>query len=622
MGIIKHLRERRLFQIAVSYIAFGWVVLEVFDQLTGKGILPVVSYHLAFIWFVVGIGASLLIGWHHGEKGKQRAPVSEVVLLAMLGLVALGMSGRTVSKVRAEAQRAELQQNQLDLRRIAVMYFRDDSPDGEYRYLADGITEELIAELTQVQGLSVISRNGTMPFRGQDVSPDSVAKVLEAGTVVEGIVEPRGKRLRIHISLIEGQSGAAFERVSFDMDAANELVLGDSVVEQTGRLLRSYLGEEVRLQRSAAGTRNTAAWALLQRGEKASKDAEAAVRAHDMHTASLHWARADSLLAEAQELDRDYPDPSIARAFLWYRQARLAVTAGTPAQAVPFIEAGVKHADEALRRSRTAARAYDLRGTLNYFRWVQKFEHDAAAQEKLLQQARVDLETAVRYDPLLASAHSTLSHLHYTLDDLSTGLVAAQKAYEADMYLEVANDVLWRLFNGSVGLGNFSKARTWCDEGLKRFKTDSRLVACRLWLMITPGVGPGEVDIDTAWAITARAKALAPSKRGEHLRNEQLVAGAIARAAKREQSAALADSARAVLRRAASAITAELDPTRSLLLEEAYVWVLLGDKEKAVDVLYQHAAADPHAYRHHGETSWFFRDLESDPRFRELFGLD
>jgi len=140
--------------------------------------------------------------------------------------------------------------------------------------------------------------------------------------------------------------------------------------------------------------------------------------------------------------------------------------------------------------------------------------------------------------------------------------------------------------------------------------------------MITPGVDPSQVDIDTAWAITARAKALAPSKHAEHLRNEQFVAGVIARAAKREQSTALADSARAVLRRASGAITAAVDPTRSLLLEEAYIWVLIGDKEKAVDVLYQHAAADPHAYRHHGETSWFFRDLEADPRFRELFGLN
>ena len=274
-----------------------------------------------------------------------------------------------------------------------------------------------------------------------------------------------------------------------------------------------------------------------------------------------------------------------------------------------------------MRRSKTAARAYELRGTLRYFRWMQKVEPDAKAQETLLQDARTDLETAVRYDPLLASAHSTLSHLHYTLDDIASGVVAAQKAYEADMYLEVANLVLSRLFKGSIALGNFSKAKSWCDEGTKRFPTDSRLVACPLHLMVTPSVE--RPDVDLAWATAARFAALAPAARAEHVENQLLVAAVIARTARREESAALADSARAVLQRAMAAATPELDPTRSLLMLEAHVWAVLDEKDRAVDVLYQHAAADPHAYeRTRGETSWWFRDLESHPRYRQLIGLN
>jgi TolB-like protein len=618
MGVFKKLRERRLFQIAVSYAGIGWVALEVTDQLTDQGVLPATLYRLALIWFLVGIPASLLVGWHHGEKGRQRAPASEIAALVILALLALGMSGRTVGRSRAEAQLAAARENPLDLRRIAVMYFRDDSPNAEYQYLADGLTEDLIAELAQVQGLTVISRNGSIQFRGVDVTPDSVARALHAGTVVEGSVEPRGKRLRVDISLVEGESGAVFERVAFDMDPANELVLRDSVAEQTGRLLRSYLGEEVRMQRSAAGTRNRAAWALLQRAEKARKDAEAAVREHEMDAAAQHFARADSLLTQAEQLDRDWADASIGRAAIWYRQSRLA---SSPALAVPLIEAGLDHANEALRRSKTAARAYELRGTLRYFRWMQKVEPDAKAQETLLQDARTDLETAVRYDPLLASAHSTLSHLHYTLDDIASGVVAAQKAYEADMYLEVANLVLSRLFKGSIALGNFSKAKSWCDEGTKRFPTDSRLVACPLHLMVTPSVE--RPNVDSAWAIAARFAALAPAARAEHVENQLLVAAVIARTARREESAALADSARAVLQRAMAAATPELDPTRSLLMLEAHVWAVLDEKDRAVDVLYQHAAADPHAYeRTRGETSWWFRDLESHPRYRQLIGLN
>jgi TolB-like protein len=621
MGIFQQLRERRLFQIAISYAGIGWAILEVTDQLADRGIAPELLYRVVLIWVLVGIPASLLVGWHHGEKGKQRAPVSEIAVLAVLAIFALGMSASTVGRQRTSAQLAAAQENPLDLRRIVVTYFRDDSPNGDYQYLADGITEDLIAELTQVQGLSVVSRNGSMQFRGLDVSPDSVAKSLNAGTVVEGSVEPRGKRLRVRINLLEGQSGAVFGRVAFDLDAADELVLRDSVTEQTGRLLRSHLGDEVRMQRSAAGTRNTAAWALLQRAEKLRKDAEAAVRAHDMENATALYERADSLLVDVEQLDREWSEPSIARAAIRYRQSRLA--ASSPTQAVRLIEAGLAHANEALRRSKTAARAYELRGTLSYFRWMLKVESDAKAQEALLQNARVDLETAVKYDPLLASAHATLSHLQIQLDDVSSAVLAAQKAYEADMYLEVADLVLWRLFNGSLGLGNFSKAKSWCDEGVRRFPTDSRLVACPLHLMMTPSVELP--DIDSAWAIAARAAALAPSARAEaeRVQNEMLVAAAIARTARHQQSTTLADSSRAVLRRAAASAGPELDPTRSLLSLEAYVWVLLGDKERAVGALYQHAAADPQAYaRTRGETSWWFRDLEDHPRYRQLIGLN
>jgi TolB-like protein/tetratricopeptide (TPR) repeat protein len=623
MGIFRQLRERRLFQIAISYAGVGWAVLEVTDQLADRGVLPQseLLYRLVLIWFLIGIPASLLIGWHHGEKGKQRAPASEIGVLAVLAIFALGMSASAVGRVRSSAQLAAAQENPLDLRRIVVTYFRDDSPNSEYQYLADGITEDLIAELTQVQGLSVVSRNGSVQFRGLDVSPDSVARALRAGTVVEGSVERRGKRLRVHINLLEGQSGAAFGRVAFDLNSADELVLRDSVTEQTGRLLRSHLGDEVRMQRSAAGTRNTAAWALLQRAEKLRKDAEAAVREHDMESATVLFGRADSLLVDAEQLDRDWAEPSIARAVIWYRQSRLA--ASSPAQAVPLIEAGLTHASEALSRSKTAARAYELRGTLRYFRWLMKVEPDAKAQEALLQDARADLETAVKYDPLLASAHATLSHLQINLDDVSSAVLAAQKAYEADMYLEVADLVLWRLFEGSIGLGNFSKAKSWCDEGVKRFPADSRLVACPLYLMITPSVELP--DVDSAWAVAARAAALAPSARAEaeRVQNEMLVAAVIARTARMRQSPTLTDSARTVLRRAAAAAGPGVDPTRQLLKVEAYVWMLLGEKDRAVAALYQHAAADPHAYeRTRGESSWWFRDLEDQPRYRQLIGLN
>ena len=66
----------------------------------------------------------------------------------------------------------------LDPRRIAVMYFEDDSKTHDLSYLADGLTEALIARLRAVQGLDVVSMNGAALFRDGGVAPDSIARAL------------------------------------------------------------------------------------------------------------------------------------------------------------------------------------------------------------------------------------------------------------------------------------------------------------------------------------------------------------------------------------------------------------------------------------------------------------
>jgi TolB-like protein len=618
MRIFQELRERRLFQIALSYAGIGWAILEVTDQLADRAIVPEIVYKLVLIWVLLGIPATVLIGWHHGEKGKQKAPLSEIIAIVVLVLIASGLTFSTVSRERALQDFATAAENPLEMRRLAVMYFRDDSPGGEYQYLADGLTEDLIAELSQVPSLSVVSRNGSLQFRGSDAPPDSIARVLGAGTLVDGSVEQRGQRLRVSIALREGQSGQVFKRVGFDMDPAELIGVRDSVSVETARLLREWLREEVRARQSASSTRNTAAWGLLQRAEKTRKDAEVAVAAGDSDTALQLFEAADSLLAQAQEMDRSWAEPPVARAAIAYRRSRL--VQGTPPAAMEFVRAGLELTEEALRRSNTAARAYEMRGTFNYFTWLLRVTTDPAEHEALLQSARADLEMAVRFDPLLASAHATLSHL-YTQDDVSSAVVAAQKAYDADAYLEVADLVLFRLFTGSQDLGNFTSARRWCDEGRRRFPEDYRFVQCELRQMITPGVD--RPDVDLAWRLLARQEEFVPEPRRayERARAEMMVAGAIARAA-RTGSPALQDSARAVLDRARAQVTPQLDPVGDLLGVEAYIRVLLGEKERAVGLLQQQLAANPLLFsRTRGEVSWWWRDLQDQPRFREMVGL-
>ena len=136
----------------------------------------------------------------------------------------------------------------LDPHRIAVLYFQGDGTEDSLGYLADGLTEGLIRELDQVQGLEVISKGGVAPFRGDYIPRDSVARALKAGTLVTGEIERRGGRLRTTVRLVDGGSGADFERASFEQPAGNLLAIQDTLTQKVAGLIRQRLGEEVRLR--------------------------------------------------------------------------------------------------------------------------------------------------------------------------------------------------------------------------------------------------------------------------------------------------------------------------------------------------------------------------------------
>src|SRR5688572_18797087 len=129
MTLFRQIRERRLFQVALSFVGGAWVVLEVTDQFTSRGVLPELAYQIVLMWVIVGVPAALLIGWYHGEKGDQKAPRSEIAALSVLALIGIGLSLSRVSAHRAEASVKAASENVLETRRVAVMYFQDGTSD-------------------------------------------------------------------------------------------------------------------------------------------------------------------------------------------------------------------------------------------------------------------------------------------------------------------------------------------------------------------------------------------------------------------------------------------------------------------------------------------------------------
>ena len=498
----------------------------------------------------------------------------------------------------------------LDPHRIAVLYFQGEEAGDSLGYLADGLTEGLIQELDQVPGLDVVSKSGVAAFRGDEIPRDSVSRALRAGTLVTGDVEEKAGRFRVTVRLVDGESSAEFERASFESPAGNVLAIQDTLAQKVAELIRSRLGEEIRLREQRNRTESVAAWSLVQRAEQARKRAEALVGEKDTTGAiGRSLEAADSLYAQAHSADPNWTEPLAGRAAVAYRRSRLVGLDG--AAALPWIEKGEKFADELLVMAPQDPDGLEVRGSLRYWKWLLNLETDPVAAKRLLANAEADLEAAVRVRPSQAGSWAMLSHLYNNTKGTTDAKLAGQRAYEADAYLSNADQVLNRLFLASYDLSQFVDATHWCEEGARRFPGDYKFTKCQLWLMTTKAREP---DAAAAWKLADSLPLIVPAGRREIEGREarMLVAMVLARAG-------LMDSARRVAERARGG--PDIDPTQSLAWDEIYVRILVGDKDAALKALKSYLAVNPKVRANLAEQpNWWFRSIEDDPRYKALVG--
>ena len=531
-----------------------------------------------------------------------------VALFVALGVVAVTGAAWAGKAFIWDARRAGVTNGAGGFRpqRIAVLYFKDLSPDKRLGYLADGLTESLIDDLARVSALDVISTGGISPFRGKDVPRDSIARTLEAGTLVDGSVAPEGNNIRVTVRIVDGNSGTDFKEASVVEPLSNPLGLRTKLAEQLALMLRPWLGDEVRLRASRAGTQNPNAWSLVQRAEKMRKDADLIEQRGHVADAAAQLVAADTLLAQAEPLDPRWTEPIVLRGTIAGRQEKLSTD---PADIAKWDSIGIAQADRAIALDPRDADALELRGTLRVRPIIRGLVSDQRKVDDLVRAADLDLRAAIAVNPNQAGALERLSALQYLKQDPVESHNLAQRAYEADAYLTAAPQILWRLYATSYDLEQFVNAQKWCDEDKRRFPEDLFAARCQLWIMTTKAVRADPVE---ARRRAAEYESVAPPQQREYYRHEgQIVVAAVL------GRAGLPDSARHVLVQARADRT--IDPRGELMGYEAVVRTMLGDKREAVDLLQQYLTDHPEHRRGFGKVNaWWWRDLQSDPRFKSL----
>jgi serine/threonine-protein kinase len=497
----------------------------------------------------------------------------------------------------------------FDPRHIAVLYFQQRTPQDSLTYLADGLTEELIHQLSRVPTLQVISQNGVGAYRQTNVPPDSIARALKVGTLVQGIVARSGSRLRLTVALIDGETGAELGSTAIERPYQEIFALQDALAQEVAIFLRKRLGEEI--EKKMATTRaetHPRAWHLVQQAGEHTRDINELLAAGDTSVAAVHLDKADSLLALAQREEPRWARPSVARGRIAYSRLDLVGTADRR-YSDRWTALALVYADRALQIKPDDPEALELRGTVRYYRWLLNLARTPAEASRLLSAAQADLEAAVAKDPTAAGAWTVLSHLRMNQSQSALAKVAALRAYEADPYLASAQEAVWRLFQSSLDLEDAEESKRWCAEGQRRFPESYRFVECQLWLYALKGTTLNLKQLQPLYQKYLDLTPMTDRAFNEHY-GQMLVAIAHARAG-------LRSSADAIARRARADTT--MDATRDLALLEAIMRTMLGEQDEALHQLGLYLSANPQLREGMArDRTWWFRDLRKDPRYEQL----
>jgi len=350
---------------------------------------------------------------------------------------------------------------------IAVLPFANMSGDGEQEYFTDGMTEDLITDLSKVSGLFVIARNSSFVYKGRSVKVQEIGRDLGVRFVLEGSIRKAGNRVRITAQLIDSGSGGHLWAERFDRDLTDIFATQDEVVEKIVRALAVTLtqGEERRLGRR--GTGNVQAYEFwLRARELLSRSTREGV------------AQARAMYLRAIELDANFAAPHAGLSLATISDY-VSDWAADPAQAL----------DEAERRARRALELDDQ----------EPVSHMALGNVLLWQRdlegALAEFRRMIELDPNFAQGYSATGLALMYAGRASEALEAFAIAKRLDPHY--ASIVLHFMAQTHFSLGQYETAAKQLLERIARTPaTDSS----RMMLASCYGHLGRAVDARAAWA--------------------------------------------------------------------------------------------------------------------------
>jgi TolB-like protein/predicted Zn-dependent protease len=191
---------------------------------------------------------------------------------------------------------------------VAVLPFDNMSGDPEQAYFADGMTEDIITDLSKISGLFVIARNSSFAYKGTQTDVRTIARELGVKYVLEGSVRRAGNDVRINAQLIDSATGGHIWAERYDGELADVFDLQDNVTRKIVTALAVQLTTSEQDRLADKGTRNVRAYdAFLQGWE------------HYRRRTPDDFAKAAGFLENAMALDPEYGRAQAALALIYWK---------------------------------------------------------------------------------------------------------------------------------------------------------------------------------------------------------------------------------------------------------------------------------------------------------------
>ncbi len=451
--------------------------------------------------------------------------------------------------------------------RLAVLPFKNISPNPEDEFFADGLTEEITAEVSELPGLLVIARTSVERYRNDPKPIEEVGRVLRVGTVLEGSVRKAGNKIRITAQLIDAETEVHIWAGSFNREFEDVFAIQTDIAKGVAEALKLRLLSSDGVQGEEPPGSNLEAYALYLRGRvalnRAVSDAETTL--------------ALGLFREALGKDPQYSAAysGIADCFHWLEHR------GSVADAVG------QSKEAAAMAIRLDPRSPSPHSTLaRVLAFHEDDQWDAAERECL---------TALQLNPSSVESHATYGLVLRHTGRLKEAMDQARQALELDP--------VGAARNAQVGEEYLIQGRY--DEAISYLKNALEIDPDLRWTRQALGIAyvrKGLLDDGIAELQKARSTV---ADDPESLVN---LAWAYAKAGRRDETAKIATE-----------VLGQTEHRRDIMASAAGIYAISGDIEKAVEWLEKARQTRRGSSANFLGSVWF-DGMRQDPRFKRVIG--